>query len=100
MPDGETKRRLADLEARPQIGRDSKPLDGEAHGRGRVMRVRSNGPGQPVTVRNPLGAKVARIAGWTGADNASLDLDNSDHRTIVITPDSAQEGQEFILIVE
>ena len=100
MPDGETKRRLSDLESRAQIGRDGKPLDGETHGGGRIVRARSRGVGQPVVLRNPVGNRIARIKGWTAADDASLDITRSNNKTIMVTPREAQEGQEFILIVE
>ena len=100
MSDGETKRRLSDLEARAQTGRDGKPLNGEAHGKGRVVRVKSRGAGQPVVIRNPIGSRVGRVSGWTSDDAAGIDLSRSDHRTLTITPEKAQEGQEFILIVE
>lgn len=91
---------MNDLEARARLGRDGKPVEGDRHGRGRIVRVRSHGAGAPVVIRNPMGKFPGRIQGWTTADDVSFDASRSDARTVTVTPKLAEEGQEIILIVE
>ncbi len=96
----ELKARLAALEVRPPLERDGAPAHGARWGRGRVVRVRSRGPGVPVLVRNPLGRMPRRMEPYSAADRAAFSGGRSDPSVFTVTPTDAKKGRLLAMVIE
>lgn len=100
MPDPRLTGIVEDVAHRPPVDRTGRPRHGDRYGLGTVLRTQSRGPGIPLKVRNPLGRKPVRLAGYSTADRGLLDGARSDASTITISNIDTPEGQEVVFILE